>query len=737
MRKLRQFYVHLIFFALFFCIGAISWGQTQNKTDFNDYYKFPFSVGVTYAEENPLISYGFDIKMTDIYGNFRLPMSFLPSLQLSAKLGIISFQDLRYQVKENLDHTHYFITLGAAWANKFSKDLELAGEIGAGMSLATFPNIEGINPDTAGYKIPSTYNFIASAGLRLSLNLMFNISLDVCPEVKFIRYLGVDLPDDEFLIQNKFLLSFGFSGHFRAGTDPDAPQAVIRSIKFETDTLPSAFSAMQSYYSSNPLGKVKITNTEKFELYDVQVAFYQAGYMDNPSKSPLISELGPGESAEVDVYSLFNDNIFTKNGVTPLVGEVSVDYLWRSKSVRQVSSVSYDLYDKTSLTWDDDRKVGAFITSSDSAIRNYSSAIRNYANEYKVPNFSDTLQAAMQVYYGLNELGVIYQRDPTAAFDDAQKNAMIVDSVSLPRDTLVRLTGDCDDLTVVYCALLEALGIKTAFVTITGHIFMAFNTGVESKDYQLVHPDKNMTISVNGELWVPVEITYLGNKKFSFLEAWRKGIEEFSGAEDNRNLVKTGEAQSTFRPVGLQETDLGLQYGDRDKIVKDFKRDMDKLIDDVLGNYREAAAASNNKRDYNKLGTVAGNYGRLEIAEEAFNKALSLDRNYLNPKLSLGSLYLAKEEYQEALRTFLSAERSMAEEGRTTSSVYSKILLSISMTYYELENYDRVAEYNERIMELAPELLEGENSYLNGSPDGSRAADIGAVNSIIFFDDEE
>jgi transglutaminase-like putative cysteine protease len=32
--------------------------------------------------------------------------------------------------------------------------------------------------------------------------------------------------------------------------------------------------------------------------------------------------------------------------------------------------------------------------------------------------------------------------------------------------------GDCDDLSILYCSLLEAIGIRTAFVTIPGHIFM-------------------------------------------------------------------------------------------------------------------------------------------------------------------------------------------------------------------------------------------------------------------------
>jgi tetratricopeptide (TPR) repeat protein len=444
-----------------------------------------------------------------------------------------------------------------------------------------------------------------------------------------------------------------------------------------------------------------------------------------------------GQTIEVDLFASFNDAVFSKNGVTPLTGEVKVDYLWRNRPVNQVASVSYDLHDKTALTWDDDRKVGAFITYADSALRNYASAIRQYTKDDIVPSFSDSLQAAMQIYYGLAELGIIYQIDPTSPFDAAQDNPQIVDSISIPRDTLTRLTGDCDDLTAVYTALLETLGIETAFITVPGHIYAAFNTGVASKDFRKVHNDKSMTLSIDGSLWVPVEITLMGTD--DFLSAWRIGIMEFAAVADTpdlRHVIKTREAQEIFRPVGLQETDLGLQYGSRSEIVKNFKRDMDKLIDNVIDDYKETASSSMRKRDFNKLGIIAAQFGRASVAEEAFNSALSLDRNYLNPKINLGNLYYMEEEYQDALRNFLGAERTMVEAGKQSSAVYPKILLNISRTYYELENYDRVAEYYNRVNEFDP-VLTAKYTYLHSDSGGSRASDAGSFSEILFIEEEE
>jgi hypothetical protein len=40
--------------------------------------------------------------------------------------------------------------------------------------------------------------------------------------------------------------------------------------------------------------------------------------------------------------------------------------------------------------------------------------------------------------------------------------------------------GDCDDLSILYCSLLEVLGLDTAFITVPGHIYAAFDTGIQS-----------------------------------------------------------------------------------------------------------------------------------------------------------------------------------------------------------------------------------------------------------------
>ncbi len=243
---------------------------------------------------------------------------------------------------------------------------------------------------------------------------------------------------------------------------------------------------MQSHYVSNPIATTPLTNAESTPIKDVEVSFYQEGFMDNPTPAVSIAELGPGKTLEVKLLAAFNSQVFSTEGVTPLNGEIRASYVVRNRPATQAFPVTYDLHDKTAITWDDDRKAAAFITLADSALRNFASYVRQAAKDSVLSGLSEPLQVAMQIYCALKELGIIYHADPASPFGSVQADARIVDSVSLPRDTLRRGTGDCDDLTVAFAAVLETVGVETGYITTPGHIYPMVNTKVASRDYAAV-----------------------------------------------------------------------------------------------------------------------------------------------------------------------------------------------------------------------------------------------------------
>jgi hypothetical protein len=683
--------------------------------NYNEKYRSPLAIGLEYQSLTPFsISYEEEFSFNDFNLNSKYSFKSIPQIQPYLGLGIQLATPLRAGVSveaERFSHTTYYGVLGTSYIHKFNKQLEMGGDVFLGIGQAVYPNVDQVTGDPRG-----TLEFLAGAGGSAAFNMTYNFSLSVHPSIRYARsFSALDM-------FNGFSFGLGFAGHYRVGTDPDDPRAEIKSIRFGEFELPPLFASMQSYYSKNPIGQLELTNTEKFPIHDVTIQFMQAGFMDAPTKEDSIAELGPGESATIDIYAAYNQEVFAIEGISPLTAEVMVNYSARGNAGSQVMTVSYDLYDKESLTWDDDRKMAAYITPADSALRNYASFVRQSARDVVNPGLNESLQVALQMYYGLTEIGCIYQKDPTSPFDAAQENPMVIDKVSLPRNTLKRGTGDCDDLTALYCSLLESVGIETSFITTPGHIYAAFNTREDARNYQQIHPDKSKTLNIDGELWVPVEITLIGTSGFS--EAWDVGAGEFNKYEDDtekRALYRTREAQQVFRPVGLKETDLGLQYGEKTVIARAVSKETSQLVNKIIAYYDQVAREKDSKSGYNSLGTVCTQFGEYNRAEQAFNYALALDRNYLPSKVNLANIMFIKGQYQNALRLYHNVEQDYLSRSRTSSAAFSRIVLNISRCYYELENFDKSADYANQLNELDPALLR-EYSYLK--EDGATAARV-------------
>jgi hypothetical protein len=718
----------MYFFIIFTFVFSIVFIYSQSsEINYNDYYRFPISIGVEYQALSPFSDYAANYNIFDIAAKVRWTLPPLPSLQLLLNVGMMSFDNQDQIEPLKWDHTHWYGQLGAAYAHRFDKNFEISGELAAGASLAVF---QDLLPDEGPI---STTNLIFEVGARIGLDPSYNFSIDVHPSLKYLLSLS-DLKDFD-----GFIFGIGFSASYRFGTDPDAPSAIIRSLEFSEIEVPDLFAAMQSYYVENSFASINITNPEKYDLENLEISFFQAGFMDTPTPVASYPVIKSSETINVPLTASFNRDVFDIEGITPLTGEIIAKYTSRGKPAEQRASITYDLYDKTSMIWDDDRKVASFITPSDSAIRNYASFIRQSCRESSVPAYSEPMQFAIQAFHALGEIGCLYQVDPTIPFTEVQENKMVVDSISLPRSTLKNITGDCDDLTVLYCSILESVGIDTAFITVPGHIYAAYNTKTPAREFAKIHPDRNMTIIIDGELWVPVEITMIGKSGFS--EAWRTGMDQWNRYEsetENRAMYKTRESQQLYRPVGLTQTDLGLQYGSPETINRNFKSEMDRIISYVVEEYSVKAKETGRKQDYNRLGIIYAQFNQYNKALSAFQKVLSIDPNFLSARINMGSLQFLQENYTGARNSFLSVFQKMEEQGKENTSTALKVLINLARANYLLEQFDQAEEYFTKAKNIDFEKTEM-YSYLasSGGSDSGRASEEPLLReSILFLEDE-
>jgi len=119
---------------------------------------------------------------------------------------------------------------------------------------------------------------------------------------------------------------------------------------------------------------------------------------------------------------------------------------------------------------------------------------------------------------------LVYTSDPRAT----------AEYVQFPKQTMELKGGDCDDLSVAYCSLLESIGIQTALIDYKGdgevrHVSVLFNTNLSPNQAKLItNNDSKYLLRQNesgkDEVWIPVETTSLTD----FNESWNIGVEKFN-----------------------------------------------------------------------------------------------------------------------------------------------------------------------------------------------------------------
>jgi hypothetical protein len=327
------------------------------------------------------------------------------------------------------------------------------------------------------------------------------------------------------------------------------PRARIQGEKTEQQ---SVFPVSYAWYQDNPVATVKITNSEPNAITNISLSFFLERYMNQGTVFASIPRLLPGESAEIPVTALFNESMLDLTENTNSNASVIIDY--RSLGAKRQASfpVRTPIYHRNAMSWDDDRRAASFVSARDPAAALFAkyteSATKRYiaANPRRFAAMPENVVLAAALFETLNLYGINYVIDPASSYIEMAEDASALDSLNYPYQTLMFRGGDCDDLSILFCSLLEVLEIETAFITIPGHIYMAFELG--NKEQVINNRDQENVIEYGGRYWVPVEITVPGQ---GFAEAWRIGMREWKQAREESRIYPMREAWELYPPVSV------------------------------------------------------------------------------------------------------------------------------------------------------------------------------------------
>ena len=709
-------------FAAVLAFSAGTGFAQQAAIDYNEFYRFPVSIGFFYQGLSPFNAYNTPYTIYDIGVDVRIPITSVPVLQPFGRLGVMRFDSIDEALPMKWDHVHLYGMVGAAYATRFSRNFEVGAELSAGFSEAIFPYV--VDTGTVGSPF-----LLFGAGGRVGLDPSYNFSIEFQPSVRYLLSLSALTTFDGFVV------ALGIGASYRFGEDPDSARAIIRALRLDDLSIGPAFGAMQSYYAQNPLGTVTVTNTERQPVTGLEISFLQPGYMDVETPSFSRAVLNPGESIEVPLKAVFSDRVLTTEGKTPLTGQIIAKYKLGSRDVEQREPAGYDLYDKTAITWSDNAKVGAFITPNDGSLKTWTAAVSEAARDTQLPALNQPLQIAMQIYQTLAATGIQYQEDPSSPFTRVQGRVEAVDSISLARTTLRQRYGDCDDLTVLFATLLETRSIRTAYITVPGHIFPAFDTGVAAERYPEIHPDRSMTLAVDGTLWVPVEVTLLDGRS-DFLAAWQRGVELWNASAANRQLTKTAAAQAVYAPMALKEALMQPVPPAKDVVVRSVASARDRLASVYIQPVLAEATKSKGKREYNRLGIAYARFGRYADAIGAFTQSLKADPAYASALVNLANVYYLQKDFKKSLAGYTAALKALEAKGAAASvSLRAMLLLNLSQASSAAGDTKAAEDYLAQARRTDPSQAEEFMAAASGETGSARASS--AAGRVILVDEDQ
>ncbi len=604
-------------------------------------------------------------------------------------------------------------------------------------------------------------NGAGSAMTMIAPGLSLGIRYEAAPRLVFKAfgggglYYGMSEPGN---VSNPFIagggeidlklnpsLSLGLGGRYRLMTTPSGSLyegislnlGVGMDLRAKRKTrgmevfplLNPIFPLFFTYYDDNPAGTVTVRNGESLRYDNVTVSFHANQYMDGYKVSGTVKSLRPGEEISLPVYALFNDSIFRVTEGTKVAGDFLVTYEVLGKEFSQSFPVTVEINNRNAMTWDDDRKAASFVTAKDPAVLGFSKNTVSLIRSDYAPPISENFRTALALFQTMSVYGIGYAVDPATPFTAYSSDQRAVDFLQFPNQTLSYKAGDCDDISVLYAALLEAVGIPAAFITTPGHIFIAFDMGITPEQAERFFDLDRDVILHEDRIWMPVEITLV---KSGFLDAWRRGAQEWNEAvrAEAQGIYPVQEAWRTYEPVGFVEAGMMGQYPAGEKITQSYNSEIGDIYDYINGPRIARIHAACKERGLSEVETlnrVAVYYaqmGMLDKAEGEFGKILRKER-HVPSLVNLANIKYIREDYETALILYKEASALKPNNG--------KILFRTIDLLYNQSRYDEAESYLALLRQEDPELATTVLARYGGGTDATRASD----GSVISLDDWE
>jgi tetratricopeptide (TPR) repeat protein len=442
-------------------------------------------------------------------------------------------------------------------------------------------------------------------------------------------------------------------------------------IRIERVTADDIYTSLYRSYPSEAVGTARVRNFDD-EPVIAKVRVLIPDLMREPSEQDIV--LRPRAVQDVPLTVVLPDGVMARSGDRPVQLEVTALYQSLRLPRTEKAVARCTAYGPGAIDWSQGlAQAAAFVTPRDPVVESVARAAVHAAMPAGLSSGIRNLDHAAEVFDAVQALGVTYVPDPNNPYAAISELPKAVDTIYYPSETISRRAGDCDDMSVLFAALLGNVGIRTKFVGVPGHVFLLVSTDVHERNRPALGIDEKLLVVAEDEVWIPLETTALGD---GFAAAWRSGADAYaSWAPRGRvELVDVGGAQLRYPPAilprgpeppALDTTRLTALVAKDAKTIQAWRSDyLAAQFGDLGGNLHPSPAALNevarvylsaghledardalrhaladepgSARTHNNLGVCEGVAGDLERASDEFRAATALAPDDPGPWLNLG-----------------------------------------------------------------------------------------------------
>ena len=426
-----------------------------------------------------------------------------------------------------------------------------------------------------------------------------------------------------------------------------------------------------------------------------------SGLMDQPTHQKVGALVGYSNSY-VKLSAIFSETILDISEDKKFQAEVELGYNHEGKPRTIKKSVPVTIHGRNAISWADKRRLAAFISPNVTEIIDYNRKADQIFSNSNTLGLNKTILKALQLYTLLQHDKVIYSPDPEQSFALVTTNTEILDFLQYPTETLVRKSGDCDDLVAVFCSLLENAGIATAYVDVPGHVFMAFDAQIPPNKISGSGLEETEVVILYDKVWIPVETTLIGTHPF--LTSWKNAANRYYkelAAGNFPEIVPLSDARKVYLPSNY--TPGGFKAGPTlaagalelysQQVSELFTKTRKEVLNELEARYKTEPL---NVFVKNKYALLLIQIADTAKAENVLLEAFELSPSNASVLNNLGNIYYFRDEFDKAIQFYSQAAKFDSEDG--------EIFINLTKAWMNKGDNNQAKLWFQQALKVDPEM---------------------------------